>query len=520
MEHGIFDLTSVEPGIMRDLPTGISNYYTNLEWCRFYNNLPEKIGGRKLISSGTTSIIRNTFSYPSPAGFNLIYGRSDTLSQETFSLSGVGGTEVDRTPSGFVTDPDNIWNFDAITTDISAQATQIVYAHAAPNLSDINNTVETIVYYGEQNSNSAFVPVTDGTNPILANGGLCVSGSYLLVYTDGKVMWSDSNNAIEIPNTNYAYVAGTKIVQGLPINGGGVPAALFWTSSKLIKATFNVQQSLSGTTPLPVFNFENVPGNISILSQNSVVSVNNSFYWPGNDKNFYIYNGALQTLPNTQNKKWFFKNLNDAQRNKVWGMYISENNEIWWHFPYGTSTECNKVIILNLSNMRWYDSSSNRSCGVPASNFPYPIMCDSTARPNLSVNPPAGQIPTDNYGVWQHEYGYDEIFYKYTSPITSFFTTKLYWAYDLVKQDRLLNITRLEPDFLSEGQLICQIDGRPYTQSSDSESRQYIFDNTTGKVDLKFQARFVSFTIISNTIGGYYQAGRNIINYQLGDMVP
>lgn len=520
MEHGIFSLTDMEPGIMRDNPEAISNNYDELEWCRFYNNLPRKIGGRKLISAGTTSIIRNTYSYPTPAGFNLLYGRSNTLSQETFSLAGVGGTEVDRTPSGFVADSNNIWNFDSITTDISSQATPIVYAHAAPNLADINNIVETTVYYGEQNSTGAFAPVTDGTNPILANGGLCVSGSYLLVYTDGKVMWSNLTNAIVIPPTNYAYVAGTKIVQGLPINGGGIPAALFWTTNKLIKATFNVQASLAGTSPLPVFSFENVPGNISILSQNSVVCVNNTFFWAGNDNNFYIYNGALQTLPNTQNKNWFFNNLNDSQRNKVWGMYISDFNEIWWHFPFGSSTECNKVIILNLTNMKWYDSSSNRSCGVPANNFPFPIMCDSTTRPNLSVAPPPNQDPTQNYGVWQHEYEYDEIFYKYTLPITSYFTTKLYWAYDLAKQDRLLNITRLEPDFLSSGNLTCVVNGRPYSQGQVTQSDVYTFSQSTGKVDIRFQGRFISFTITSNEVGGFYQAGRNIINFQLGDMVP
>lgn len=520
-EYLFFDFEKITPGVMRDNTAVSSNYYSEMVWCRSYNGKPRKMGGRKLISPGNTNIIRNLFNYPTASGFNLVYGRQDSLKEESFSNDGLGGTEYDRTPISFPANANNIWNFDSLTTLLSLTPTSIVYAHAAPNLLEINNTVETPVYYGVQGAFTPYVGMLDNLgNPVTANGGLCVTGGFVMIYTDGTVKWNNLSDATVIHEDNYSDVAGSKIIQGLPINGGGVPSALFFTANKLIKATYDVQSSLAGTPPLPVFNFENVPGNMSILSQNSVISANNMFFWIGNDGNFYVYTGVLQTLPNFQNKKWFFRNLNYTYRNKIWGIYIAENDELWWFFPYGDSTECNWAIIFNKTEKTWYDTPLSRSSGVSASTFNYPIMCDSSPRDNLSVIPPSGQAPEKVYSVWQHEFGNDEIFYKFTYPITFSFTTKYFDLREFGGKDLLMQIERFEPDSQSTGQMQIQVITRLYSQSPDVISNIYYFDQNTTKVDTREQGRYIAFKITNNDYNGFYQMGSPTIFYTIGDVVP
>lgn len=254
-----------------------------------------------------------------------------------------------------------------ITYSLSGPVNYII-AHTAPNVMDMNNSTESLIYWGDT---AATTPLTimSPNAPQLASGGIVVLYPYFFKYTNDGVVAFTLNPGGDWSDAIFASIAGTKIVKGLITRGGSnAPSGLFWSLNSLIKATF-----IGAPT---FFQFDTIQGDISILSQNCVVTHDNVFYWIGL-KQFYLYNGVIKRIPNDTNKTTFFKNLNFAYRNKVWGIFKEEYNEIWWYYPSGTNTECSDVIIYNIEEGFWFDTAHARSAGTTTGLYKYPLESDS-----------------------------------------------------------------------------------------------------------------------------------------------
>jgi hypothetical protein len=74
------------------------------------------------------------------------------------------------------------------------------------------------------------------------------------------------------------------------------------------------------------------------------------------------------------NLNWFFDNLTEANRQRVWARAVPRYGEIWWHFPYGDSTECSHAIIYNVRENLWYDTRISRTSGTSPRVFPRPVV--------------------------------------------------------------------------------------------------------------------------------------------------
>ena len=262
------------------------------------------------------------------------------------------------------------------------QSVTYVIAHAAPNASDINNNVQTNIYWGNINSNSALT-LMDSVNLPISSGGIVVNYPYVFMYgNNGVVSYTTTpNNWGNAVNTA---ISRTKIVKGILTRGGsGTPALLFFSLNSIIRATFQ-----GGA---PAFAFDTLQENISLLSQYCVVTIFNVVYWIGINE-FYLYNGVVRPLPNDMNKLYFFKNLNYQYRNKVCAWVNELYNEIWVHYPFGNSIENNAVIIYNWKEDRFYDSFIERSAAYISEFFPYPILADS--EPLLNKYTPLTTITT------------------------------------------------------------------------------------------------------------------------------
>lgn len=252
---------------------------------------------------------------------------------------------------------------------VKSGSVNYIIAHAAQNVMDVNNSIESLIYWGDTALTTPLTPIS--TTMQAASGGIVVLYPYFFKYTnDGVVAWT-LNPGGDWSDAQFASIAGTKIVKGLITRGGSnAPSGLFWSLNTLIKATF-----VGGDT---VFQFDTIQSDISLLSQNCIVTHDNIFYWIGLDQ-FYIYNGVVKVLRNNINKVTFFRELNDPYRNKVWGEFKEEYNEIWWHAPTNGSTECNHTYIYNIETDQWFDTAFTRSAGTTVGLYPYPLAADSTA---------------------------------------------------------------------------------------------------------------------------------------------
>jgi hypothetical protein len=498
----VYPVTS-NPGVKRDGTAFEGNYFTDSQWVRWQRGLARKIGGyikmgkAPAVARGCDVFTRNGALY-SHFGTNAgVYQAQGMLTNNTITAI------VNRTPATFTSDDDYLWQF-AQMYDAGSATTRII-AHAAPNLVNIDNDVTGKIYLGTINTAAALTAITASD----VSGGMAVLHPYLFYFgSDGLLGWSVANQPSDLSGagSGEGRVTGGKVLYGTQTRAGAgnAPAGLFWATDALIRAVF-----VGGTT---VFNFDRIATSYSILSSQSVVEYDGIYYWPGVDR-WFAYTGVIQEVPNNLSRNWFFDNLNLNQRQKVWGTKVPAYGEIWWHFPFGDSEECNKVIIFNVRENTWYDSDNSRSTGFPASIFPNPLMFD------------AEPAEDGTYGIWKHEYGVDKADGTDQLAIRSFFQTADFFSQPIDREvspidDLNLQMLRFEPDFVLSGDMTIKVLGRKYPQSTPEVKQTEIFDSTTEKLDIRQQARIMSLYFENNEMGGDFQQGKPLILIDAGDKRP
>jgi hypothetical protein len=162
------------PGIQRDGTQFKSKNYIDGQWCRFYEGDPKKIGGYKLIDTGTPEIIREIYIVDQDNSVDAYYGRASSLNVVSFDLNGNKGSVVDRTPlSAFEPNVNNIWEFDLFTVlNDENVPSRFVLASCVPNGNDINNSIPGAIYIGDINSDIPLSPLLtyDKGSAVLING--------------------------------------------------------------------------------------------------------------------------------------------------------------------------------------------------------------------------------------------------------------------------------------------------------------------------------------------------------------
>lgn len=500
----IYPLVS-KPGVKRDGTTFEGDYYNAGVWMRFQRNLPRKIGG--YIQMGTAiQIARGCDVFTQNGIVYIHYGTESFLNQAlTTVTTDQISTTNNRTPATeFSSDPDNLWQFGQMY-DASSTTTNLI-AHCAPNLTNIDNSSTGKIFLGDITSNAPLTPISASD----VSGGIAILHPYLFYFgSNGLLGWSVPNEPSDLSGSGSGEgrVTGGKVLFGLQTRAGAgnAPAGLFWATDALIRATF------SGSTT--IFNFDRIATSYSIMSSQCVVEYDGQYYWIGTDR-FLMYNGVIQEIPNELNRNYFFDNVSNNYRQKVWGMKIASYGEIWWFWvntlTNPIATECNHVLIYNVHEQTWYDTPLARSCGYSAEIFPHPIMFDTALNTNGTVN------------IYKHEQGVDQVINGIPYAIQSYFETSSFFsqipqAGNLPWNDYSLEMFRYEPDFVLSGIMTMQMIGRKYPQSVPVIIQEEEFDATTEKIDIRNQARITSFRFESNVTGGGYQMGTPLALVDAGD---
>jgi hypothetical protein len=138
-----------------------------------------------------------------------------------------------------------------------------------------------------------------------------------------------------------------------------------------------------------IWKFTTISSQSSILAQNSVIEYDGQYYWIGIDR-FMYFDSAVHELPNDMNQNWFFDNLNYAQRQKIWATKITRFGEVIWHYPRGTSEECNATVIFNVRLKTWYDCSVTRSAGFYSQVRQFPLWAGQEISPQHRIQVTSG----------------------------------------------------------------------------------------------------------------------------------
>lgn len=490
------------PGIYRDGTTFDSTGVVDAQQMRWHWGRFRKIGGHyATLTAPVTPLqlvgpVRQLFGFWGSSSGYIHSGSAAKLERIALAADGTSSAVSDRTPAGFAAMANNNWQFDAIYDSVSSYTS--IIAHCTDNLADIAAGSLTSVYNGDISGTAALTSVGWSVD-----GGIVCLQPYLFGYgSNGVVYWTAANKPADLSAANGgsggagARIAASKIIKGLPARGGSSgPAGLFWSLRSLIRATF------SGSTT--VFSFQTISEKITTLSSTSIIEYDGRFFWPGVDR-FYVYDGSLRELPNPFNYNFFFDNLNYTWRQKVWARYDQFFGEIWWFFPYGSATECNRAIIYNIRENAWYDTEMARSAGIGAGVYRYPFMTDTE----------------NNATLWQHERGYDQVSGATTTAIPYYLESRVFalsQGQDGSTQSNWLYADSFEPDMTQVGDMTLLVRGRQYARSSLSAGTSYTVTPTTEKNDIRDQYRETLFKLSGSAVGSYVESGRALLRMRVGD---
>jgi len=167
------------------------------------------------------------------------------------------------------------------------------------------------------------------------------------------VRWSDQSNPAEwVPETSNQ--SGEQV-----LGHGSYLVAAAPTRQEIIIWSDTALYTMQYVGAPFVFNFQLLMDNVSIISPNAAITVNNVTYWMGTDK-FYMYSGQVQTLPCTL-RNYVFKNINQSQTIQVVAGTNPAFNEVWWFYPSTGSDTNDSYIIYNYLENIWYYGTMNRS---------------------------------------------------------------------------------------------------------------------------------------------------------------
>lgn len=523
------------PGIKRDGTKFEGDNYVDGQWVRFQRGLPRKIGGYRSISKYLREVSRALHEYTANS---LTYVHSGSANYvERFYIDGGYNTSVitNRTPITLTQNDENMWQFD-VDTAAGLGGIQIV-AQVAPNLGCICNNDGGQLFYGDLLGTAPLQEVTNLPTGYSLTGGVVALHPYTLAFGDnGYVMWSVPGDPTDFTGTGSgaANITGQKLVRGMPLRGGpgNAPSGLLWSADSLLRASY-----VGGAS---IFQFDTISTQSSILGSNTVIEYDGIFYWIGTDR-FLMFNGVVREMENNMNINYFFDGLNLQYRQKVFAVKVPRYGEIWWCYPRGDATEPSHAVIYNVRENTWYDCelpNGGRSAGIFTSVFPKPLMTGvvptlSPEQIRVTENNNTRITEDDNvrvtqdseieqYKLWVHEVGTDEIDGLDIQPIYSFFETGDLSLPVMSQENKALQVLMLEPDFVQSGDMTVKVVGRANARSPEVETEEHVITETPQTpqeqvIYFKTQRRELRFRFASNTIGGDYQMGLILAHLRSGD---
>ena len=327
-----------------------------------------------------------------------------------------------------------------------------------------------------------------------------VSGNPTTTFNPMLVRWSDQLNPLQwVPDitnqsgefalTNGSFIMGARATR---------QEILIWTDSALYS-----MQYLGAPY---VWGFNILMDNISVISPNAMITVNNVTYWMGTDK-FYMYSGRVETLPCSL-RQYIFGDLNKDQAFQVFAGGNEGYNEVWWFYVSNESSAntVDKYIIYNYVDRVWYYGTMARSAWLDSGIRQYPMAADYNNR------------------ILYHESSVDDNATSTSLPINAYVQSS---DFDIGDGHNFGFVWRILPDINFNGSNVNnpsvtmtvkprQNSGTPYGQADNpavtsadnyGTSQVYNIQQFTGQVYTRLRGRQLAFRIESTGLGVSWQLG-------------
>jgi len=332
-----------------------------------------------------------------------------------------------------------------------------------------------------------------GSNPYSPNNSATTFSPMLVRWSDqaNPYQWvpSITNQSGEFLLTNGSYIMGARATR---------QEILVWTDACLYS-----MQYLGAPY---VWGFQILMDNISVMSPNSMITINNVTYWMGRDR-FYMYSGRVEVLPCAL-RQYIFADINQDQAYQVFAGANEAFNEVWWFYVSQSSsgTSVDKYIIYNYLDRVWYYGSMARTAWFQTGSVQYPVAADYNGR------------------LLYHENGCDDLSTSAAAPIDSYVQSS---DFDIGDGHNFGFVWRILPDVNFNGSVTNnpsvtmtvkprQNSGTPYGTADNPQvisaqnyttTPQYTIQEFTGQVYTRLRGRQMAFRIESTGLGVAWQLG-------------
>jgi len=312
------------------------------------------------------------------------------------------------------------------------------------------------------------------------------------------VRWSDQENPYEWVPAVTNQSGEFRLSNGSFIMGSRATRQeiLVWTDSAIY--------SMQYLGPPYIWGFQILMDNISIMSPNSMITINNVTYWMGVDK-FYMYSGRVETLPCSL-WQYIFEDVNRDQAFQVFCGGNESYNEVWWFYCSQGSNAINKYVIYNYLERTWAYGTMARTAWLDSGIRQYPMAADYNSR------------------MLFHESAVDDVSGTTPVPINAYIQSS---DFDIGDGHNFGFVWRILPDINFNGSNVNnpyvtmrvkprQNSGAPYGTADNPEvisgdnfttAPVYNIQEFTGQVYTRLRGRQLAFRIESDSLGVAWQLG-------------
>lgn len=494
-----------KPGVARDSTLADSDQYLDAQHCRFYKGSPKKMGGYRLLVEAPVEYAnpRGVFMVVRDGYAHVYVGCDNGIFRVTVDAYGAGAAVLDMTPTSFPYHEGN-WSFDAMW-DASGSGKVLVFAHSGELSTD--SSVDYKIYYADDAADTAFAETTNAPE---VSGGIVVLPPYLFAYGGGGLIqncepnnpfdWTAGagkfSNAVNVAHTN---IVAAMAYRGSMLNKNQAPGGIFLSQTSAIEVTY-VGDDL-------VWAYNTLSSNITVMGPNTLVDLNGAIFWVGTGA-FYLLtpDGVIQQVPCDTHQRWFFDEITQANRSKVWAVKIPAYSEVWIFHPRDGASECTHALIYNYESACWYDTALPRMAGASIPLFQTPIF----------VTASDSGAPQ----VWLHEAGHDRVEGGRVAAIKSWFQTGLLARTESGGvYNRPVRLTHLLFDARQSGDLEISVLGADNIRRDwQYEHGPWIVSETDLHIYPRTQHPYQSVKVTSNTVGGDYWMGRPMFSQMQGDL--